>query len=186
MSPKMIIKCIVCILAFTWTFQAKAQDAPINKESFDNINLSYPGLEKVDKLVADQKYDEAGKELLKYYRNRRNVRHLDFNIDDKEKYAGKKLPQDVMEMADNALIYKFKPHKSYSYLDYGKDINWQYQSVPDELLRTFFQRTNWWQQMGLAYWSTGDEKYAKEWVFQVRDWVKKNQQGAYPDDKLFA
>ena len=186
MSSQTIIKYFICLFVFLSSFQAKAQDAPINKESFDNINLSYPGLEKVDKLVADQKYDEAGKELLKYYRNRRNVRQLDFNIDDKEKYAGKKLPQDVMEMADNALIYKFKPHKSYSYLDYGKDINWQYQSVPDELLRTFFQRTNWWQQMGLAYWSTGDEKYAKEWVFQVRDWIKKNQQGAYPDDKLFA
>ena len=28
--------------------------------------------------------------------------------------------------------------------------------------------------MGKAYRISGDEKYAKEWVFQYIDWIKKN------------
>ena len=28
--------------------------------------------------------------------------------------------------------------------------------------------------MGKAYWLTKDEKYAKEWVYQYLDWIKKN------------
>lgn len=163
-----------------------AQEAAISKKSFEHINLSFPGLEKTNQLFLTGKYDEAAAELLKYYRNRRNIRHPDFNIDDKAKYAGKKLSKDVLEMADNALIHKLKPHKAYPYFDYGTPINWQYAPVPDVLIRTFLHRTNWWQQMGLAYWSTGEEKYAKEWVFQVRDWIKSNQLGAYPDDKEIA
>ncbi|RQO69809.1 heparinase [Pedobacter sp. KBW06] len=167
------------------THRIYAQEAVITQRSFEHINLSFPGLEKTNQLFLAGKYDDAAAELLKYYRNR-NIRHPDFNIGDRAKYAGKKLSKDILEMADNALLHKLKPHKAYPYFDYGTAINWQYAPVPDALIRTFLHRTNWWQQMGLAYWSTGDEKYAKEWVFQVRDWIKSNQPGAYPDDKEFA
>src|SRR5690606_24824740 len=40
--------------------------------------------------------------------------------------------------------------------------------------------------MGKAYWSTGDEKYAKEWIFQLRDWIKKNPQGLSKENDRFA
>ena len=39
-------------------------------------------------------------------------------------------------------------------------------------------RMRFWQAMALAYWDTGDEKYAKEWCSQLVDWVRKN-----PKDK---
>ncbi|XBK19314.1 heparinase II/III family protein [Pedobacter lusitanus] len=163
-----------------------ARNIVIIKKDFDYINLTLPGMEKTNQLFLAEKYQAAAVELLKYYRNRVNIRHLDFNIDDRQKYAGKKLAKDVMEMADNALLHQLKPHKSYPYFDYGKTIDWQKAPVPDALIRTFLHRTNWWQQMGLAYWSTGDEKYASEWVFQLRDWIKSNQMGAYKDDKEYA
>ncbi|MGQ7947323.1 heparin-sulfate lyase HepC [Flavobacterium sp. WC2509] len=163
-----------------------AQEAKINQSSFDFINLNEIGLEKVKNLVASAKYNEAATELLRFYCNRTNVRHLDFNIDDAAKFHGKKVNDNTLELANNILLHKFKPHKGYPAYDYGTDINWQYRPVQDQLLTTFLHRTSFWEPLGIVYLSTGDEKYAKEWVFEVRDWIKKNKQGAYPDDKNFA
>jgi hypothetical protein len=35
-------------------------------------------------------------------------------------------------------------------------------------------RFDLWQTLGRAYWQTGDEKYAREWIAQMRDWVEDN------------
>lgn len=184
----MNIKKNIFLFAFIVLFAQNilAQDTKISKSSFDIINLNNKGLEKVKSLVASNQYEEASKELLKYYRKRVNVKHLDFNIADKEKFAGKKVNQNTLTLANDILLHKFKPHKGYPAFDYGKDINWQYRPVKDQLLTTFLHRTVFWEPLGIVYQSTGDEKYAKEWVFQVRDCIKKNKEGAYPDDKDFA
>lgn len=163
-----------------------AQDATVTKASFEPVNLSYPGLENTNKLYLAGKYDDAAKELLKYYRNRSSVKHLDFNASDAPKFAGKKVNQNTVDLANDILLHKFKPHKGYPAYDYGKDINWQYRPVKDQLLTTFLHRTAFWEPLGIIYRSTGDEQYAKEWIFEIRDWVKKNKQGAYPDDKDYA
>jgi hypothetical protein len=184
MKSKINIFIFTFILFFVQTIFA--QEAKINQSSFDMIDLNYKGLEKVKALVVSEKYDEAAATLLKYYRTRTTVKHLDFNIDDKKKYAGKKVNDNTMELANNILLHKFKPHKGYPSFDYGKDINWQYRPVQDQLLTTFLHRTAFWEPLGIVYCSTGDEKYAKEWIFEVRDWIRKNKQGAYPDDKEYA
>jgi len=163
-----------------------AQEAGITRTSFDNVNLTYPGLEKTNKLFLAGQYNDAAKELLKYYRNRRGVKHLDFNAGDAQNFAGKKVNQNTLDLANDILRHKFKPHKGYPAYDYGKDINWQYRPVQDQLLTTFLHRTAFWEPLGIVYRNTGDEQYAREWVFQVRDWIRKNKQGAYPDDKDYA
>ncbi|WDF65452.1 heparin-sulfate lyase HepC [Flavobacterium sp. KACC 22763] len=163
-----------------------AQEVKITKSSFNAINLDYKGLEKVKKLVSSSKYEEAANRLLDYYRNRTDVQHLNFNATDLEKLKGKKVNNNTLELANNILIHKFKPHKGYPAYDYGQDINWQYRPVQDQLLSTFLHRTAFWESLGIVYNSSGDEKYAKEWVFEVRDWIKKNKQDTYPDEKDFA
>jgi hypothetical protein len=163
-----------------------AQEVKINQSSFENINLDSKGLEKVKSLVASKKYEDAAAALLKYYKARIGVTHLDFNRADKEKLVGKKVNDNTLELANDILSHKFKPHKGYPAYDYGKDINWQYRPVQDQLLSTFLHRTAFWESLGIVYNSTGDEKYAQEWVLEVRDWIKKNKQGAYSDDKDYA
>ncbi|WP_316789580.1 heparin-sulfate lyase HepC [Pedobacter frigoris] len=165
---------------------SKAQEQPVTKSSFEYINLDAQGLEKVKNLVAQEKYNDGAKELLSYFRNRTNVEHLDYNTNEKQEFAGKKVTGNTLELANDILLHKFKPHKAYPAYDYGKDINWQFRPVKDQLLTTFLHRTAFWEPLGIVYRSTGDEKYAKEWVFQVRDWIRKNKQGAYSDDKEYA
>lgn len=182
-----VLKRVTLLLLFSLSAgNSFAQEQVIAKKDFEPIDLNYPGLEKTKTLYLAGNYSGAAGELLNYYRSRKNVKHLDFNPEDAIKYRDKRLSKEVMEMADHTLIHQFKPHKSYPAFDFGKDINWQYQPVPDLLIKTFLHRTTIWQPLGLAYWSTGDEKYAKEWVFQVRDYLRKNQLGAYPNDSAFA
>jgi len=165
---------------------AQQQSNPVAKDSFSNLNLNYPGLEEVNKLVAAKDYENAAKALLKYYRKRDNIKHPEYNQEDKAKFAGKKLAEGVLEKADKGMLHQFYVHPGYGFIDYGKDINWQHWPIKDNEIRWQLHRTYWWQPMGLAYWSSGDEKYAKEWVFQFRDWVKKNPKGLSKDNDRFA
>ncbi|WP_231465447.1 heparin-sulfate lyase HepC [Pedobacter sp. Leaf132] len=164
----------------------KAQEGPISKEDFSNINLTYHGLERVNQRFQSAKYDDAAKELLLYYRNRKKIRHPEFNIADEQRFKGKSIGAANQEKADNALLHKFQPHKGYGFFDYGKDINWQLWPVKDNEVRWQLHRVYWWQTMGLAYRSSGDERYAAEWVYQFRDWVKKNPLGLSADNDAYA
>lgn len=175
----------LCSLLF-FAVLSKAQDAATIKESFASINLSYPGLEKVNQLVTAGQYNDAAKELLSYYRSRKTVRHPEFNLGDEARFRGKALSKADQLKADNALEHKFQPQKGYGFYDYGKDINWQYWPVKDNEVRWQLHRVYWWQPMGLAYRTSGDEKYAKEWVYQFRDWVKKNPLGLSAENDRYA
>jgi len=177
----------IMLIGFILSFLAtQAQETKLDKTSFNALDLTYPGLEQVNKLVNSGDYEKAAQQLLRYYRNRTKVKLTEYNPNDKIKYTGKKLPEATLEKADKALLHQFQPHKGYGYFDYGKDINWQLWPVKDNEVRWQLHRVYWWQPMGLAYWSTGDEKYAKEWVFQFRDWVRKNPLGLSADNDMYA
>ncbi|WP_353132335.1 heparin-sulfate lyase HepC [Pseudopedobacter sp.] len=158
----------------------------ISGEDFKNLNLDYPGLEKVKSLVASKKYETAAKTLLAYYKQRNNIKHPDYNPEDRAKFSGKPLSKDNQEKADKGLEHLFFVHKGYGFIDYGKDINWQHWPIKDNEIRWQLHRTYWWLPMGLAYWSSGDEKYAKEWTLQYLDWIKKNPLGLSKENDRFA
>ncbi|RAV28939.1 heparin-sulfate lyase HepC [Sinomicrobium soli] len=170
-----------------WSLATTHKPLPDQEGSvFEKIDLDYPGLEKVKALVHHKQYEQAAGALLQYYRNRTHIRHPEYNREDRGAYSGKRLPADIMEKADKGLEHLFFVHKGYGYLDYGKDINWQYWPVRDNEIRWQVNRMYWWEPMGLAYWSTGKETYAREWIFQYRDWIKKNPEGLSDENDRFA
>lgn len=142
----------------------------LRTEVFDLLNLDHPGLEQVKALHTDGKDAEAAQALLDYYRHRTTVHHPDITDPTKVKISAQE-----QKWADDGLEHTFFVHKGYqpSY-NYGKDINWQYWPVKDNELRWQLHRHKWFTPMGKAYRVSGDEKYAKEWVYQYMDWIKKN------------
>jgi len=62
----------------------------------------------------------------------------------------------------------------------GEDIDWninQRQPGDPAFTREWtynLNRFGHWQTLGQAYWQSGDEKYAREWIAQMRDWVEDN------------
>ncbi|WP_264551094.1 heparin-sulfate lyase HepC [Flavobacterium sp. N2038] len=181
------LKTIMALFLLFMTFCfSNAQETAINKESFDAINLTYPGLEKVNQLYNATKYNEAAEALLTYYRNRKKIKNPDFNVGDEARFRGKDIGKANQEKADNALLHLFKPQKGYGFFDYGKEINWDYWPVKDNEVRWQLHRVTWWPSMGMAYRSSGDEKYAREWIFQFRDWEKKNYLGRSAENDQIA
>lgn len=133
------------------------------------LNLDYPGLEKVKQAYQQGDESKAAAALLDYYRQRTSVRYPGFDpnhitISAKEQ-----------QIADEALAHILYAHEGYQpSLYYGKDIDWRYCPMKDFELRIQLHRHGWFTPMGKAYRVSGDEKYVKEWIFQYRDWIKKN------------
>lgn len=136
---------------------------------FEMLNLDHPGLEKVKVLVEKRDIASAKHELAEYLRHReRPVWRWDWRpgsqgvpgIDEQglkeaERYLTRELP--------SVGVY----HK------YEGEIDWtlnpmNYREWPWQLSRHHF-----WVTLGRAYRATGDEKYAREFVFQMLDWTKK-------------
>jgi len=69
----------------------------------------------------------------------------------------------------------------YGGYDLGDDIDWESNKYdPDDPAFTKewtygLNRFRHWRTLGQAYWQTGDERYAKEWIAQMRDWVEDNR-----------
>ncbi|QNN40389.1 heparin-sulfate lyase HepC [Pedobacter roseus] len=183
MKPRLIYSVLI---TFSSLSGVMAQEQPVTKDSFAPVNLNYSGLEKVKNAYTASKYDEAAKELLKYYREKSGRKGPDFS--NAEKIVDNKSPLDkaTKMAADSALIHHFQPQKGYGFFDYGKDINWQFWPVKDNEVRWQLHRVKWWQSMALAYNNSKNEKYAKEWMLQFADWAKKNPLGLSEDNDRYA
>ena len=136
------------------------------------LNLDYVGLEKVKSAVSQNDYDLAGREYVAYLKSRRKpVWNFDWRDFYKETQRDKKINKKTAdEIADNNLT-----SVGVSY-HFGDDINWKYNpSKPYNKEWTWqLNRHSFWAQLGNAYWATGDEKYAKSFVRQLRDWINDN------------
>uniref|UniRef100_A0AB33J8Y5 Heparinase II/III family protein n=1 Tax=Prevotella sp. GTC17259 TaxID=3236795 RepID=A0AB33J8Y5_9BACT len=136
---------------------------------FQNLNLDYPGLEKVKACYTKKDMKGAARELLKYYRARQGVVDPDINP------AKVKLSDKEQKRAEEALSHTFYVHDGYQpSFNYGKDIDWQYWPVKDNELRWQLHRHKWFTPMGKAYHTTHDVRYAREWALQYADWIAKN------------
>lgn len=185
----MKVRTIFYILFFCSIFSLKAQEnnkgannshqLPLDKtqldppkiqpEVFDMLDLNKEGLEKVKKSYGEGNYNAAAKALLEYYKNRNFIKHPDVDL------QNIKISEEEQKWADDALSHHFFAHIGYQpSLFYGEDIDWEYWPVKDNELRWQLHRHKWWSPMGKAYRISGDEKYAREWVFQYLDWIKKN------------
>lgn len=165
MNQRLSIVCLVVCLLLSGTLYAQQ----LEKQVFELINLNYPGLADVKKAYAQNDMGKASKALLDYYRNRTSVKHPELDLKKVTVTASDR------QKADEALAHIFYAHEGYQpSFYYGKDIDWKYWPVKDNELRWQLHRHGWFTPMGKMYYTTRNEKYAKEWMFQYRDWIKKN------------
>ena len=167
-----IIKKFLIVAAGLLLALPAARSQELRPEVFSLLDLDRPGLEKVK--AAHEKGDDEGaaSALLDYYRARKGICTPD--IRDVKKV---KINKEQQKWADDALSHTFFVHYGYQpSFNYGEDINWKYWPVQDNELRWQLHRHKWFVPMGYAYRVSGDEKYAKEWVYEYIDWIKKNPQ----------
>lgn len=170
---------ILCLLlGIGFSESADAEDGAETMKSVSDVgtllshlDLDAPGLEEVKKAAGNP--EAAARKLLAYYRSRDSVKH---SVDREQRSAmlGKSAGKKNLEVADNALQHIFVGQRNYPPHFCGEDINWNTRPVPDKAWVHQLNRMYFWNDMALAYWHTGDEKYAREWCAQLLDWTKKN------------
>ena len=159
---------LLSILALLLAFSSSCRNnssADELKDVFSLLDLDRPGLETVKAECGAGRWDRASRELLKYYRSRQGI------------YIPGQESRDASETdyiwADDALKHTFHVLEDPVW-NYGKDIDWEYWPVKNIEMRVQLHRQGWWTSLGRVYHTTGREKYAKEYVQEFRDWVKKN------------
>lgn len=158
---------MLATLALLSSGRVSAQE--IDMEVFGLIDMTAEKLATVKQAYEQGDYAAAASELLTYYRGRKGVENPDMNL------SRLKISEAEQKMADEALEHKFFAHQGYQpSFFYGDDIDWTYWPVRDNELRWQLHRQKWFIPMGKAYRLSGDEKYAKEWVLEYLDWIKKN------------
>ena len=146
---------------------------------FEALNLEWPGLEEVQRQVAAQDYKAAKHAFAQYLREREAV-HWWF-----DPHAIDRSVEHDKQKADDALRGRVRvAHYTYTFPD--DTIDWRFNATADRDDVAFTKEWQWqlnrmyfWPSMGDTYWATGDEKYAKAWVQQLRSWVNQNP---YPPD----
>lgn len=141
-------------------------------EFFEALNLDYPGLEAVKADVAAGDLEAAKTDFVKYLKARTNVKWFfdwrTFGTPQAKKQRYDK--NNVEEFAKNHLVSCNVWHQ------FGERVDWS--ANPTELKYREWtwqlSRHPFWEELGRAYWATGDEKYAAAFVNQLRSWVEDN------------
>lgn len=168
MKKKLFIS-LTSVMIVCFLLPGFIQAQQINKEVFELINLDYPGLTEVREAYVRNDMKTATEELLDYFRGRKTVKHPELNLNYITASAAEQ------QKADEALAHILYAHEGYQpSFYYGKDIDWKYWPIKDNELRWQLHRQKWFIPMGKMYYTTRDEKYAKEWTFQYIDWIRKN------------
>lgn len=153
------LACIFCICL------AAGASACRYKDVFALLDLDRPGLEQVKARCERKQWKKASEALLEYYRSRQGI-----YIPGQE---SREASERDLVWAEDALVHTFHVLED-TVWNYGKDINWEYWPVKDIEMRVQLHRQGWWTSLGLAYCTTGDGKYSREYVYEFRDWVRKN------------
>jgi heparan-sulfate lyase len=160
----LIAKRVILLLGIFFCLAACSPAGDV-QDVFSLLDLDRPGLEEVKACCDKGQWGKASKALLTYYRNREGV-----YIPESESREAS--ARDFL-WADDALQHSFHVLED-TVWNYGRDIDWEYWPIKDIEMRVQLHRQGWWTSLGKAYRTTGKEKYAREYVAEFRDWVKKN------------
>ena len=151
------------------------KDGPITSdESFFTtcLNLNYVGLEKVREAVEKQDYFLARTYYIEYLKTRKYpVWFFDWHDFSNKKVRNSKYDIGIADK----IVANILPSCNIEY-NFGKTINWSINPTKPYYKEWTWQlsRHPYWMDLGKAYWATGDEKYAKAFVRQVRSWIIDN------------
>ena len=160
---KFLLYSALPVLLVLSVFSLKGEEMrenPRTSEVFKMMNLKHPGFEKVRKA---RTLREKQKALFEYFKKRKMPRLIS---------VPRSLGSADRKMADDALQHKFPGQRAYPPQFRGKDrLDWDSNPMGDQEWIWQLHRFYWWESLGRAWLVTREEKYAREWVFELNSWV---------------
>ena len=162
---KLFVK--VALISFAlFFFSSETSHALVSDAAFFNyLNLDYPGMGGVKSAVSANNYTLAKSELLKYYQNRPAY---SASTPYGRSYWPLETTGNIAKADDNANHYFTLSGKRYFV---GTNINWYTNPDTDGEWILQFNRHQWMPNFGSVYVQTGNEKYALEWIAEIKDWI---------------
>lgn len=159
------------------TSAAEPRLNPLTEEVVAALQLDRPELAGIKNAKSPLERQEA---LYRYFMNRQKP--VKFPRQDGGRV--RMTPQE-QEWADAALQHRFIGQPKYPLQSRGKDeIDWESNPFPDPEWLVQFHRLNWWPALAKAFTQKNDEKYAKEFVFELDSYRKymyrKDQYDRHP------
>lgn len=143
-----------------------------DEEFVEKLDPEFPGLQEVLATLKSDGIQAAKSALADHFRQRTSPHWwIDPHARPKRdsRRAGMKTPK-----ADLAMRHVYRG------FEFGADVDWLDNPTYapgrefDKEWSMGFLRMPWWEDLGRAYWATGDEKYAQEFVRQLRDFTAKH------------
>lgn len=138
-----------------------------DEEFFKALDLRLPALSAVKAATDKADWPAARAGYVKYLRSLPHPWTFDWRT---RPQTAKDKPDT--RWADEAMTRRYSVC-SVPYDFKGGDIDWTVNPtnpINHEWIWQF-SRHHWWPWLGRAYWDTADEKYAKEFVYNVEDWI---------------
>lgn len=147
----------------------------IQETLLGRLNYSLPGLKEAGKLYREKQYQACMDLVVTHFRTRTSPEYL-FRAKEAEANTDHKLIEDAEEVMH---------HKIYGY-QFPGDIDWSYnpteETTRDNEWSWSLYRHIYWQPLARAYALTKDERYTKEFLHQMRSFVKAWPVGPFMDD----
>jgi hypothetical protein len=138
-------------------------------ELFNLLDLERPGLEKVKAAVDSATLEAAKHELAEYLRRREKPA---WKWDWRARPRHDSRPEGV-DTADADRILSREMLSVGVWHKFEGEIDWNLNPIDYREWPWQLNRHPAWVSLGRAYWATGEEKYAQEFVYQLLDWAKK-------------
>lgn len=175
---------------------ASLEEVPANEEVnaaiFEALNLDYPGLERVKSYYEADEYYRAAQALLEYYRSRTEVSDPDVNLLSPVITAEQQQQADWALSANNYRFYvagyadpSAADGAPYTYMK-EKAVDWTFCGSGEDAERYGLHRHAWFLPQALAYRTSHDETYVKEWMNVYGDWLAKHAFGAETESNAWA
>lgn len=133
-----------------------------DQEFFTCLDLSTPGLATTAAAVQAGDLAAARRELAAYYRARTSPPYLfDPRRVDRNVEGGQQAVSGVADQLAGKGFFAARTAEG--------DLQW----VGNPDTGRYPTRMYWWSALGKAYWATGDEAYTRQWLWQLRSFVRR-------------
>jgi hypothetical protein len=158
-------------LRLTWTAPAQGPRLA-DPEFFGALDLELPALAAVKAAVAAGDYSAARRAFAQHLKARATPC---WSFDWRQRPPHAERPAGVNTRAADRVVAHELTSVGIPY-QFGPDIDWSINPTKLKYSEWTWQlsRHPFWQTLGRAYWDTGDEVYAREFVAQITDWITDN------------
>lgn len=144
-------------------FLNEQEEAVVEKmiKLLNRFDYNVQGLEEAGKMFENQEYEQCMDLVVEHFRTRKSPIYL-FTREDMKEFQDDHILDEAQEVLD---------HKIYGY-QFPGDIDWKFnptgETSRDNEWSWSLYRHIYWQPLARAYVLTGDEKYTKEFLHQMK------------------